>query len=239
VQVSAIVNARSRAGFALSRFEVAMPELPAPSATGLDFRPVDLGGDAADHVSSWSKTLESAAATSLESGLQFSGKAAVAQDRSYYGGLRLALPGADAVRLRMSFLHGEDIKAVYVDAYTASKTRRARWLWTCRPYSRPPAEADTFLFVPGQNVAFFHADAAASLGDARELHVFLHIAPGKTAGMVLHSAEVGHLSSGRTVGESRWWMNQGAVILQEYAEKLHPGCQYSHPRSEFDLSVRG
>ncbi len=191
LKIVASVRADSSGGFVLHRAETA-PWRPAAPSPGFDFTVLDLPGEPSAYGTPRNEGLESRSIDQAGQGLCFSAKALSESVGYCYGGLRFKVPRMDAFRMRMRFENPGQITRVLVDAYTATRAHLARWSWVCNEYAPPSSDPVTLTFVPWQNVGFFTVRSPDGwFSDVRELRVYIVIAPGQEAGMVIESLELG------------------------------------------------
>ncbi len=124
----------------------------------------------------------------LPAGLACVVQADPAPTRTPYGGIVLPGDGAKGFRLDLAFMNPGAIVTCYVDAYDAQAQRIARW--ESRKALTLPSARATYAFMPGKLPAVFRAVGEWKRGAIDQIHVFLQVVPGKTAGIAMFRAQL-------------------------------------------------
>jgi hypothetical protein len=107
-----------------------------------------------------------------------------------YGGIRFDVRGLSSLYLDFSLLEPDATDTVFVDGYSATGHRCARWRWTEVQLEKGLGYRQAFWFVPGKAVGPFEFIGLSDGRDVVEIHLFLRMKPGKRGGVVVHRAEV-------------------------------------------------
>lgn len=123
--------------------------------------------------------------------------------KGHYGGLRLPVRTPLGLRIDIEFVDPQNIEAVYVDAYSLWRSRALRWLWRASTHNEKPSlERESFELAPGQRWGPFAAIDPVYPEMARDIHLFVRVRPGTSAGFVLHRLEVASASSASSMRAS-------------------------------------
>ncbi len=177
-------------GISSDWYELHPPSLPSPETPGYTFVPVQLEGPAEEYRSTlWTVRVNEVRVSRNPDGIRCEVIGHPA-NRGQYGGIRFPAPDARAVRLEMQFVQPDNIKAVYVDGYTAAAQRVMRWKRVAAANKPLPEGVDTIVLTPDTMSPRFQRMEDTPIQGVRECHVFVEIKPNTTTGFVLRRAEV-------------------------------------------------
>ncbi len=103
-----------------------------------------------------------------------------------YGGVKVPIDGAAALKVDLTFQNPKNILTVCVDAYAEDGTRSARWRRKCD--GKLPTEVKGLILRPGQRAGGgFVASPNSDLAIARGVEVFIRVKPGTAAAFRLEN----------------------------------------------------
>jgi hypothetical protein len=165
-------------------------EAPAPDVSGQVFSTVSFGDSVDQYKSKWSGRSRSVEVSRGPDGGLKCHVVATAEPGNHYGGVKFAVPSANALRLELSFTSPNNIVGVFVDG-SDQKKRLLRWSWVNR-LSRPFAAGKaSYVLVPGKAMGYFFPAGSVESdgGDVRQVDIFIAINPNTEAGFTLYKAE--------------------------------------------------
>jgi hypothetical protein len=166
--------------------------LPILTLTGCGTKPriqnLPLNGPADNYLSMKWELRTRTHIQKLPTGLACVVQADPAPTRTPYGGIVLPGDGAKGFRLDLAFMNPSAIITCYVEAYDAQAKPVARWESLKR--LTLPAKRVTYAFVPGQIPSGFRSVGARRREAIDQIHVFVHVVPGKTAGIAMFKAQL-------------------------------------------------
>jgi len=158
----------------------------------LEFRPVAFVAPASEYKSRWCMRLRDLRVTPVDDGrgLRCAAVGSKEDMRGQYAGVRFPAQEPAALRIVVSFLNPQHVRAVYVDGYDANQRPLGRWQWNVHS-RRPPAERAEYVLVPGYNSGVFDVVDEHRFDRVVEFHFFIRLTPGSETGFVLHRVETG------------------------------------------------
>lgn len=162
--------------------EGATEPLPTPEPAALDF-----GIPAADLATHWTRRASSEISVDATGAARCVVSGGDDTSAGQYGGLRLPHSGPiDRLELEIEIDQCENVSSVYIDGLDARRCRVLRWRWRCESGATPGRQRH--VLIPGHPDGAFEAVGPSYPQLVTSLHLFVCVAPGKRATLVIHSA---------------------------------------------------
>jgi len=169
--------------------------VPSPDVTGYEFAPISFSEPLKQYKSYWDQRVRRVQLTADNNALRCAIQGGSDLSAGQYGGVKFPVRSPAALRLELTFLQPQNIQAAYVDGYDGrgykpDQNRCVRWHWKAGPKTPLPKERATHVLVPGKPSGYFVPQGQTNYAEVAEIHVFVRIIPGRSAGFILHHAEV-------------------------------------------------
>jgi 4-amino-4-deoxy-L-arabinose transferase-like glycosyltransferase len=191
------LSRRARTGFLSSRAQELRAEAEAnaqageQAAGGLRFTTLAVIEEGGRARAVWSYPTWSVSLSRDDTGLKCDVQASDEPKAEQWGGLALSVEAPRALRLEMRFLEPRNLRALAVEGYDASGTRRLAWRWEVEAAHLPSKGRLPYLLVPGVASWHFLPEGPVEPGAVCEVRVLLSLRANSKAGLVLRTVEVG------------------------------------------------
>jgi hypothetical protein len=172
---------------------IAKPAYPAdvPYVPDRLFEPVHFDREPGGYLSNkWHKGIGGAEVTREGDGLRCELLPGPVGEDPHYGGVHFEVNGMRAVRLDLELLESEHVEVLYVYIYGSERGQLLRYQWSLRSTQRRRGVSGSFTLVPSRPSGYFRASGEIPPEQIRDVHVFVRLQKGKSAGLVLRRAEI-------------------------------------------------
>ena len=139
----------------------------------------------------WSYPTWSVSLSRDDTGLKCDVQASDDPKAEQWGGLAFSAEAPRALRLEMRFVEPQNLRALAVEGYDASGTRRLAWRWEVEAAHLPPKGRLPYLLVPGLPSWHFLPEGPVEPEAVCEVRVLLSLRTNSRSGLVLRTVEVG------------------------------------------------